>query len=110
MQAVAKWVGAPSNCSEHIAEAGACRQRHVSKEPCVRVVGRSKVMHERIVMNSSRRLLSREACASCRQGPPAPCCACAVWRSEARTKEHPSQLPVTWHGVLAVGCEHLNPD
>ena len=24
--------------------------------------------------------------------------------------EHPSQLPVTWHGVLAVGCEHLNPD
>src|SRR3954454_24523300 len=70
MQAVAKWVGAPSNCSEHIAEAGACRQRHVSKEPCVRVVGRSKVMHERIVKNSSRRLLSREACASCRQGAP----------------------------------------
>lgn len=40
------------------------------KEPCVRVVGRSKVVHERIVKNSSRRLLSREACASCRQSAP----------------------------------------
>jgi hypothetical protein len=42
--------------------------------------------------------------------PPALCCACAVWRSGARSQEGVRQLAVTRHGVLAVGGEDLNPD
>jgi hypothetical protein len=102
------------------------------KELCVRVVGRSEAVDEWIVKNSSRRHLAtvghhppirviyiydgiadgfyRAMPRLVPTAPPALCCACAVWRSGARSQEGVRQLAVTRHGVLAVGGEDLNPD